>query len=588
MPSDSSTHRDTRRGARQRASARPGLLFGVLAVLGGFIAAVSAFGFIQANRDGALPGAHVGGIDVSGQDHDQLVSTVSRLPVRERFLTLAIADAEVTDSAEAFGYHVDVEATASRVLRRGRQPEPWYAVADHLRAFIVDTELPPVETVDHDVLTERLEEIDAEIGEPPQEPTIEFVDGQVVPAEGEPGVTIDIDATAAAIEEALVDQSTASVEAVTVVSDPQTTEEDLQAAVEAAEQAISAPVSLTRGEAVLELDGGMLATMLEVEIVEGQGELAINAQALDDYVNEGFRDHVFHEPVDASIDIVGEDVQITPSEEGFAFSAEIAAEQLLELATSDGERTAEMQGEQVQPEHTTEEVEEYGINELVATFTTEHACCQGRVTNIQRMADLVDGTLLAPGDEFSINEDIGPRTTDLGFTTGGMIDRGQLVDVVGGGVSQFATTLFNAAWFGGYDIPDWQNHSFYISRYPVGREATLHYPSIDLVIHNNSPHGMLFKTSYTDTSITVSIYGTNWVEVESHTSDGYNYRTPPDQIRETSDLGSGQQRVLQGNQQGFDVTLTRTLSFPDGNTETEEHVVSYYGQPRIIERGTGE
>jgi vancomycin resistance protein YoaR len=72
--------------------------------------------------------------------------------------------------------------------------------------------------------------------------------------------------------------------------------------------------------------------------------------------------------------------------------------------------------------------------------------------------------------------------------------------------------LFNAAFFAGLEIPEYQMHGLYISRYPYGREATLSYPRPDLKVRNNSPYGVLVWPTYSGTSITVSLYSTKWVE----------------------------------------------------------------------------
>jgi vancomycin resistance protein YoaR len=158
-------------------------------------------------------------------------------------------------------------------------------------------------------------------------------------------------------------------------------------------------------------------------------------------------------------------------------------------------------------------VRRLAIVERVATFTTSHAGGEPRVQNIHRMADLVRGTVIEPGQTFSINNTVGPRTRDKGFLEAPIIGPGmRFTDEVGGGVSQFATTLFNAAFFAGLEIPEYQMHGLYISRYPFGREATLSYPRPDLKVRNNSPYGVLVWATYSGTSITVSLYSTKWVE----------------------------------------------------------------------------
>ena len=153
-------------------------------------------------------------------------------------------------------------------------------------------------------------------------------------------------------------------------------------------------------------------------------------------------------------------------------------------------------------------IERLGVVDEIGTFTTFHSCCQNRVVNIHRIADLTRGVLIMPGEQFSVNEFVGRRTRADGFVEGGVIYQGRFETDVGGGISQYATTLFNAAFFGGLDIPVYQSHSIYLDRYPYGREATLSYPEPDLVIENLSAFAVLVWPTYDDTSITVTLYST--------------------------------------------------------------------------------
>lgn len=154
------------------------------------------------------------------------------------------------------------------------------------------------------------------------------------------------------------------------------------------------------------------------------------------------------------------------------------------------------------------------IVEQVSSFTTPHSCCESRVTNIQRMADIVRGYYLLPGEALSLNDYVGPRTTEKGFVAAGAIRAGRLTPEIGGGVSQFATTIFNAAYFAGLDFIEYRAHSLYFSRYPFGREATISSPAPDLVFENTTEYPILIWTSYTPTSITVSMYSTKNVDAE--------------------------------------------------------------------------
>jgi vancomycin resistance protein YoaR len=130
------------------------------------------------------------------------------------------------------------------------------------------------------------------------------------------------------------------------------------------------------------------------------------------------------------------------------------------------------------------------------------------------MADLIRGVYILPGETFSVNEFVGPRTRDNGFVSAGAIRQGHMVQEVGGGVSQFVTTTFNAAYFAGLDFDEYRSHTIYFSRYPYGREATIGIPYPDLILNNTTDYPILVWNSYSGTSITVSLYSTKSIDVE--------------------------------------------------------------------------
>ncbi len=160
-----------------------------------------------------------------------------------------------------------------------------------------------------------------------------------------------------------------------------------------------------------------------------------------------------------------------------------------------------------------EEMLQLGVVEEVSTFTTSHPCCANRVTNIQLFADTIRGSLILPGREMSLNETVGMRKAEDGYLADGAIAQGVLEPQVGGGVSQVASTFFSAAFFAGLDFEEYQSHSLYFNRYERGREATISWPKPDLRVSNFTDHAVLVWTSYTPTSITVSMYSTDHIEV---------------------------------------------------------------------------
>ena len=219
--------------------------------------------------------------------------------------------------------------------------------------------------------------------------------------------------------------------------------------------------------------------------------------------------------VDAGVEIVGGSPVVTAAQVGSACCAPEAAA-AIEAALRNrlpSDPPVNLPLRTVLPDRDEEAVRKLGIVEEIGSFTTNHPAGEPRVTNIHRMADLVQGAIIEPGGTFSLNGHVGARTLDKGFVEAPVIDAEYLFSKdVGGGVSQFSTTLFNAAFFAGLDIPTYGMHGIYISRYPYGREATLDYPSLDLQVHNPTPYGVLIWPSYSSSSITVTLYSTRTVE----------------------------------------------------------------------------
>jgi len=146
--------------------------------------------------------------------------------------------------------------------------------------------------------------------------------------------------------------------------------------------------------------------------------------------------------------------------------------------------------------------------ERVSSFTTYFDCCLPRVTNIRTMARAVDGYVVMPGETFSIDELVGPRTSSKGYVPAPYLIGGQgACCAVGGGVSQFGTTIHNAVFWGGYQVDRHQPHSGWISRYPLGIEATLVYRSIDYRFTNDTTTPIFIETSTTGNSVTVELWG---------------------------------------------------------------------------------
>ena len=254
----------------------------------------------------------------------------------------------------------------------------------------------------------------------------------------------------------------------------------------------------------------------------------------------------------------------------------------------------------VRPRRDTKWATALGIVREVSSFQTFYPPDQTRVTNIHRGADLLNNTVVEPGQVFSLNATVGPRTKARGFVTAPVFAQGEFFDDYGGGVSQLATTTYNAGFFGGYADVTHQPHTIYISRYPAGREATVNYGVIDLQFRDDTPHGILIRTYYDATSVTVILFGDNegrTVREENRSTSNpvavtdQQFQCPAPAAVDPHDLcatlPAGQTEQISTGDAGFDVAFDRVIDQP-GRPERREHYTWHYTMlPNQILVGSG-
>jgi vancomycin resistance protein YoaR len=225
---------------------------------------------------------------------------------------------------------------------------------------------------------------------------------------------------------------------------------------------------------------------------------------------------------------------------------------------------------------------------VVGSFTTRFPCCQPRVVNIRRAARLLDGRTLEPGGRFSMNRALGRRTRARGFVPAPMIAGGRLVDSVGGGISQVATTLYNAAFFAGLDLLAHTPHSFYISRYPPGREATISWGGPELVFANEWRAPLQIRLTAGSTALTVRFYSKPLGRrVEAWSGKPFAFVQPTTVVEHNPGLPYGSRRIVQqAGSAGFTVDYGRRVYRHKRLARNERWRVRYQPENRIVEVGT--
>lgn len=453
------------------------------------------------------------------------------------------------------GIGIDWSATIDRA---GAQP---INPITRLTSLFTSREIGVVSTVDDAALTASMTGVQQQTDRAPREGNVVFEGALVVPVAPLPGQNLQVDAA----EDTFVDEWAfgTTVELPVDVVDVSVTQDGVDAAVrDVATPAVAADVVVTgKDGATATLPRDRVGTVLGF-VPDGSGGLApqYNVEAATAILAPQLAG-TETKPKDAEITLAGGQPKVVPSVTGEMVQWPKTLEPLPTLLTAAAPRTTPAVYEPAQPALTTEGAEALGIREVIGEYTTggfEYASG----VNIRLAASEINGAIVKPGETFSLNGYTGPRGYAQGYIDSGIINNGRPDKAVGGGISQLATTLYNASYFAGMEDVDHTEHSYYISRYPAAREATVFEGAIDLKFRNPAKTGVLIQAIGTSSDITVRIWGTKTVDVESVTGNRTN-QTSPDTIT----LPAGPHCVASSGAPGFTVSDTRIIT--DANTGAE-------------------
>ena len=276
--------------------------------------------------------------------------------------------------------------------------------------------------------------------------------------------------------------------------------------------------------------------------------------------------------------MVGGRPTVVPSKIGVAFDAEdLRRKFLVSAAKPKGERRVSIKGISAVATFGTADARRLKVVERVSTYSTRFPYAAYRNINLGRAAELVDGTLLEPGDTFSLNRAIGDPSVRNGFTAGYVITDGVFEQDVGGGISQMATTMYNAMFFAGLDDVEHEAHTVYGGQFPIGREATVDYGKQDLRFRNDSRYGVLVtarvvpSTPSAEGTVTVTMWSTRRWDVSAKTSRRYARTRPKVRHRH----GPGCEAAV--GYPGFSVDLLRIFRKPGSSTvDHQEKTTTVY------------
>lgn len=454
----------------------------------------------------------VAGEDVGGLSQDDLLpvlraldSTIGATPV-----SLVSPTKTLASTGADLGLRLDADATAAAALAVGRDDPLLARPFRWLGSFFGHDDAPVTLQVDSAKANDTIGRLEREVRTDPIEPSLTYRKPDLAVVPGKPGAGLDptqVASSLAAITQ--VDGSPITVEVGAVPIPPRFTDEVALDLLSTASERTAGLVGVEIAGEDRAIAGAALRPLLRTQAEGDRLVLDLDPTGAATLLEETFADLTVA-PGNGSLSISGGKVVVKAGTSG-RVCCTAASVDALRTWLRDGVKPRLELAEVTSPKDTAYYAK-LGVKEIVAEFTTNHPCCAPRVDNIHRIADLIQGALILPGETFSVNDFVGQRTRAKGFQAAPVINGdGNFDEDVGGGISQFATTLFNAAFFAGLDIPEYMAHGLYISRYPYGRESTISFPSPDVKIRNNTPYGVMLWPTYTDTSIRVAMYSTRYV-----------------------------------------------------------------------------
>lgn len=548
----------------------------VIVVVVALVGITVAMAFLSGDR--ARAGSSVAGIDIGGLTRQEAAAAVAqglaeytdkRIRIRVPGHTIAVSPADA-------GLSIDAAASVSPAF--GRSFNPF-----HLLGFMTSGRtLPAVVSVDHAKLDAQVAAIADTVDAPASEPSVEARGARLAVVPGRAGHVLDRTATADAIAAAFLQPRT-PITATVTTDEPSLSTDQVRAQVRRLRASLESPITVQAKDAAgtavsAKLSPAALASAVSFSVKDGQIVPQVDGAVLHHALAKHLSS-IETPGQDATFTIVAGVPQVVPSATGTGVSDDDLASAVTEVLTgASGSRTVDVQVSTRQPKITTEQAQALGITEKLASFRQRFPYAAYRVQNIGQAARSVNGTLLLPGETFSMNDTLGERTVKNGYTKGYVIGAGGIFDEqLGGGVSTATTATWTAAFYAGLQRVFTQAHSIYISRYRAGLEATVGWGLFDMKFKNDTPNGVFITAKTTNTSITVTMWGTKqYDEITAESGPRTNIK-PYVTIVDTSPTCHAQ-----GGVEGFSINVDRVFHKGGQEVKRETITTNYKPAPEVI------
>ncbi|HAT1409566.1 TPA: hypothetical protein I8W12_001412 [Corynebacterium striatum] len=545
-----------------------GVIVGLL-----LIAGIAYTWDVIANQGKVPRATSVGGVDISSMERTAAVEKLER----------ELGDVETkpvnVTSGEKSSQLVPAESGLTLNYQKAVDgiPDASYNPMTRLFSFVKATkEIPVAVDIDDTALDGALERVKNELSFAPKDGMLELNNGQLKVTKPVLGQTVEPDDLKNGITENWLDPAGVEVEPVEV--EPAINDDAIEAMrTGEAAKALDNPLTINGENNVAgTLRKDEIAQFVSIEAKDGKLELKVDTPKAQQLFEERM-DGAQVPGQNAKISFSGDKMNVTPSVDGSIIDWEKTMKDFDKRVKGD-ERTWDADYKPDPAEYTTEMAEKATFNDTVSEFSTGgFSGASGE--NIRRVAAQVDGAVVNPGETFSLNGYTGPRGTAQGYVESGIIINGHSGTAVGGGISQFATTLYNAAYFAGFEDVAHTPHSYYISRYPAGREATVYEGSIDLQFKNTTNTPVRIETDFGGGKITVRFKGVKTYNVESVNNGRWAKTDPQPMSVPGSDCSPS------SGAPGFTTSDTRIIKDLGGKELSRETTTTVYDPQPIVRCG---
>ncbi len=577
------------RRARTRGSTRlvriGRVALGVLAAL--VLAAVIAGVAFAGSPSRIAAGVTIAGVNVGGLTAEEAAAKLEARAVRFAAIPLVFtaADERFTVRPAALEVEGDWAAAAEAAVERSDSPWPLRGL-ERVWLRLAGADVEPTAAAFRAALAQRLDRMAARVDRAPREAALRLqgLEPEIVP--GEAGQALDRGTAAEIMVASLAGFEREETPLPVVVDAPQVTSDTLAPVARQLRLVLSAPVRLAHSGAVITIRPQGMMELLRLP-ADGAVRLRIKQETAAKRLANLARG-LARAPRNADFAVRADGrVRVVPSRPGRELNLAATSAALLSAASRPVDRTASVAVAKFAPRMTTADARALKIERQLGSYATLYAGTSDRINNLQLAIEALDGARIAPGATWSFNEYVGPRTAERGFRTAPVIIDGKYEEDVGGGVSQVATTVFNAAWEAGIKIGERHAHALYISRYPDGRDATVNYPDVDLKLVNDTPRWIVLKASYDESGILVRLLGAGPERRVESVAGELEVVGPPKTERESDEtLYEGDRVVEFAGEPSREIRVERIVYQGDEVLRRESWYTHYRYEARIVHVGT--